>query len=62
MHRGWGVCGTGSSKGYVHSVGNVADEARLEKIDKLRKAIAEKTYHVSATDLAGKITDYMLQS
>jgi anti-sigma28 factor (negative regulator of flagellin synthesis) len=44
------------------SVDNFADQARLEKIDHVRKSLAENTYRVSAADLAGKIIDYMLQS
>jgi hypothetical protein len=34
---------------------------RLDKIDRLRKSLAENTYHVSSADLAQKIIDHMLQ-
>jgi Anti-sigma-28 factor, FlgM len=36
------------------------DEARQEKIVRLRKSLAEKTYHVRPADLALKIIDHML--
>jgi anti-sigma28 factor (negative regulator of flagellin synthesis) len=45
-------------KGSVH---NFTDDVRLEKIDRLRKSLAENTYHVSSADLAQKIIDHMLQ-
>jgi flagellar biosynthesis anti-sigma factor FlgM len=35
------------------------DEARTEKIANIKKALAEGTYHVSASDVAGKIIDKM---
>jgi anti-sigma28 factor (negative regulator of flagellin synthesis) len=44
------------------SMDNFTDDVRLEKIDRLRKSLAENSYHVSAADLAGKIIDYMLRS
>ena len=57
-----GTSGTGPIKDYTGSLNNSTDEARLEKIDGLSKSLAEKSYHVSAAALAGKIIDYMLQS
>jgi anti-sigma28 factor (negative regulator of flagellin synthesis) len=35
------------------------DAARLEKIAKIKKALADGTYHVSAADVAWKIIDQM---
>ena len=35
------------------------DYARLEKITKIKKALADGTYHVSAADVARKILDHM---
>jgi anti-sigma28 factor (negative regulator of flagellin synthesis) len=43
------------------SVHNFTDDVRLEKIDRLRRALAENTYQVSSADLAQKIIDHMLQ-
>jgi anti-sigma28 factor (negative regulator of flagellin synthesis) len=34
---------------------------RLKKIEKLKQAVADGTYHVSAEDLARKLIDHMLQ-
>jgi anti-sigma28 factor (negative regulator of flagellin synthesis) len=61
MRRESGTSGTGPIKDCSGSLNNFTDEARLEKIDGLRKSLAENSYHVSAADLAGKIIDYMLQ-
>jgi anti-sigma28 factor (negative regulator of flagellin synthesis) len=36
-----------------------ADAERLEKINKLKKAIAGGTYHVSAAELARKLIEHM---
>lgn len=62
MCRGLGVSGSGSIEDCNLSLDNFTDETRLEKIDSLRKALAEKIYHVSAADLARKIIDHMLRS
>ncbi len=37
------------------------DEARLEKIEKLKKAVADGTYRVSAEELARKLIEDMLE-
>jgi hypothetical protein len=37
------------------------DPERLKKVEKLKRAVADGTYHVSAEDLAGKLIDHMLQ-
>jgi anti-sigma28 factor (negative regulator of flagellin synthesis) len=42
-------------------VGNFKDDVRLEKIARLRKSLAENTYHVSSADLAQKIVDQVVQ-
>jgi anti-sigma-28 factor FlgM len=33
--------------------------ARAQKLEKLRKAVADGSYHVSISDLAGKLLDHM---
>jgi anti-sigma28 factor (negative regulator of flagellin synthesis) len=38
---------------------SAADAERLEKISKLKKAIAGGTYHVSAAELARKLIEHM---
>jgi flagellar biosynthesis anti-sigma factor FlgM len=35
------------------------DQVRVEKIAKIKKALANGTYHVSAADVARKIIDHM---
>jgi anti-sigma28 factor (negative regulator of flagellin synthesis) len=62
MRKESGTSGSEPIKDSSDSVDNFADQARLEKIDHLRKSLAENTYHVSAADLAGKIIDCMLRS
>jgi anti-sigma28 factor (negative regulator of flagellin synthesis) len=37
------------------------DEARREKIEKLKKAVADKTYHVTNEKVADKLIDHMLE-
>ena len=37
------------------------DEARREKIEKLKKAVADGTYNVSAEDVADKLIEHMLE-
>jgi flagellar biosynthesis anti-sigma factor FlgM len=37
------------------------DEARREKIEKLKKAVADGTYHVSAEEVADKLIEHMLE-
>jgi anti-sigma28 factor (negative regulator of flagellin synthesis) len=38
---------------------DVVDEERLRKIAKIKQAIADGTYHVSARDVAEKIIEHM---
>jgi len=40
---------------------SVIDEARREKIEKLKKAVADGTYNVSAEEVALKLIDHMLE-
>jgi anti-sigma28 factor (negative regulator of flagellin synthesis) len=37
------------------------DEARREKIEKLRQAVADGTYNVSAEEMARKLIEHMLE-
>jgi anti-sigma28 factor (negative regulator of flagellin synthesis) len=37
------------------------DPERLKKIEKLKQAVADGTYHVSAEDVARKLIEHMLQ-
>jgi flagellar biosynthesis anti-sigma factor FlgM len=37
------------------------DEARREKIEKLKKAVADGTYNVSAEEVANKLIEHMLE-
>jgi flagellar biosynthesis anti-sigma factor FlgM len=37
------------------------DDARREKIEKLKKAVADGTYNVSAEEVALKLIDHMLE-
>jgi anti-sigma28 factor (negative regulator of flagellin synthesis) len=45
----------------LHSVNDVVDEERRKKIARLRQAVADGTYHVSAEDLADKLIAHMLE-
>jgi hypothetical protein len=56
-----GTFATGPIKDISGSGDNFMDDARLEKIEGLKKSLAENTYHVSSADLAQKIVDDMLQ-
>jgi anti-sigma28 factor (negative regulator of flagellin synthesis) len=61
MRKESGESGMGLIKDCSGSVDNFTDDVRLAKIDRLRKSLAENTYHVSSEDLAQKIIDHMLQ-
>jgi flagellar biosynthesis anti-sigma factor FlgM len=43
----------------IRALDKSMDEARVEKIAKIKKALADGTYHVSAADVARKILDHM---
>jgi anti-sigma28 factor (negative regulator of flagellin synthesis) len=55
-----GMSGTLSIEDCVRSLCHRGDDARLEKINNLRQALADKTYNISAEDLTQKLIDYML--
>jgi Anti-sigma-28 factor, FlgM len=40
---------------------HVTDEARRKKIAKLKQAVADGTYHVTAEELADKLIQHMLE-
>jgi flagellar biosynthesis anti-sigma factor FlgM len=43
----------------IRALDKSMDQARVEKIAKIKKALADGTYHVSAAEVARKIIDYM---
>jgi flagellar biosynthesis anti-sigma factor FlgM len=43
----------------IRALDKSTDEARREKIEKIKKALADGTYHVSAAEVARKIIDSM---
>jgi len=45
----------------LHVIDDFIDEERLKKIAKLKQAVADGTYHVSAEDLADKLIAHMLE-
>ena len=47
--------------GSLHVIEDVIDEERLKKIARLKQAVAEGTYRVSAEDLADKLIAHMLE-
>jgi anti-sigma28 factor (negative regulator of flagellin synthesis) len=53
-----GTSATGPIKDGSGTGDNFTDDVRLEKIDRLKKSLAENTYHVSSEDLAQKIIDH----
>jgi hypothetical protein len=57
MRKEPGKSATGPIKYGSGSVDNFTEDVRLEKIERLRKSIAENTYHVSSEDLP-EIIDY----
>jgi flagellar biosynthesis anti-sigma factor FlgM len=44
---------------HIRALDKSMDEARMEKIAKIKKALADGTYHVSAAEVARKIIDHM---
>ena len=44
---------------HVRALDQTMDEARTEKIAKIKKAVDDGTYHVSAAEVARKIVDAM---
>jgi anti-sigma28 factor (negative regulator of flagellin synthesis) len=60
-NRKLGISVAWSIQDHIRSLDNLVDEAQVEKIANLRKAIGDKTYHVSAADLASKVIDHLLQ-
>jgi anti-sigma28 factor (negative regulator of flagellin synthesis) len=59
MRKESGTSATGPIKHCSGSGDNFTDDVRLEKIDRLKKSLAENTYHVSSADLAEKIIDHI---
>jgi anti-sigma28 factor (negative regulator of flagellin synthesis) len=45
----------------LDGIEDVVDEERLRKIARLKQAVADGTYHVSAEDLADKLIAHMLE-
>jgi anti-sigma28 factor (negative regulator of flagellin synthesis) len=50
-----------SESGVTISDDVAADPERLKKINDLKKAVADGTYHVSAEEVARKIIEHMLE-
>jgi flagellar biosynthesis anti-sigma factor FlgM len=44
---------------HIRALDKSMDEARLKKIENIKKALADGTYHVSAAEVARKILDNM---
>ena len=44
---------------HIRALDQSMDEARVNKIEKIKKALADGTYHVSAAEVARKIIDNM---
>jgi hypothetical protein len=57
--RPQGGSNAGSIKDCILRLDNGAEEVRLDRIEKLKAAIADKTYYVSVSDVAGKVMDHM---
>ena len=62
MRRESGITAIRPIKDCSGSVENFTDGVRLEKVDRLKKSLAENTYHVSSEDLAQKIIDHISDS
>jgi hypothetical protein len=56
-----GSSATGKITNCSGCLDDFTDEARLEKVDRLRKSLAENSYHISAADVAVKVIEYMLR-
>jgi anti-sigma28 factor (negative regulator of flagellin synthesis) len=48
-------------KAPAHGDGSAPDAERREKINHLKQAVADGTYHVNAEEVARKIIDHMLE-
>jgi anti-sigma28 factor (negative regulator of flagellin synthesis) len=59
QRRALGTSDAGSIKDRVCSLDNGTEKVRLDKIEKLKAAIADKTYYVSVPDVARKVIDHM---
>jgi anti-sigma28 factor (negative regulator of flagellin synthesis) len=55
------ISDAGSITDRIRNLDNGTEEVRLEKIEKLRAAIADETYCVSVPDVASKVIDHMQQ-
>jgi anti-sigma28 factor (negative regulator of flagellin synthesis) len=44
---------------HIRALDRSMDQARVEKLLKIKKALADGTYHVSAAEVARKIIDHM---
>jgi anti-sigma28 factor (negative regulator of flagellin synthesis) len=55
------ISDAGSIKDRILRLDSGAEEVRMDKIEKLRAAIADETYCVSVPDVASKVIDHMQQ-